>query len=232
MALGRLTLLRADNVQKDLAMTDQQTSDLKKFAEDIREQIGKETRDLRSNFRDLTDAERKAKLTELRGKFEEHQKDIQKKIDDVLDTKQRQRLAELELQLRGTGALFQKDISDALTLTDDQKKKLADLRSEQHTELHKLFQAARTDRDGLHDKLEKARKEADEKLLGVLTTEQHDKLDKLEGKKFEFSPEQLSLVRGGFGSEHGHHGAGGHAHPDAPKSDSPKTDTAKPASTT
>jgi Spy/CpxP family protein refolding chaperone len=229
MALGKLALLRSDKVQKELEMTDQQSADLKKFAEETREQIGKETKGLRGSFRNLSEDERKAKLAELRSKFEERQKDIQKKLDEVLNTKQRQRLAELEFQLRGTGALFQKDVATALQITDEQKKKLDDLRSGQRGDLHKLFQAARSDREGLHEKMQKARKEADEKLLAVLTPEQHEKLEKMEGKKFEFDPEQLNLFRGGFG-EHGHRGAGSggdRSKSGAPKTDTPKTESSK-----
>jgi Spy/CpxP family protein refolding chaperone len=222
MALGKLAILRSEKVQMELEMTDAQSADLKKFSEDMRDQIGKDTKGLRGSFRDLSEDQRKAKLAELRSKFEERQKDIQKKLDDVLNTKQRQRLAELELQLRGTGALFQKEVADALQLTDNQKKKLDDLRTEQRSDFRKLFQAARTDRDGVREKMQKARKDAEEKLLAVLTTEQHEKLDKMVGKKFEFDAEQLNLFHGGFG-ERGHRGSKG----DAPKSDTPKTDTSK-----
>ncbi len=203
MALGKLELLRNEKIQKELALTDEQRDSLHKFAEELREEIGKG----RGQEQKLSPDERR---TQMAAVFAQRQKDIQKKLDDVLTTAQRQRLGELELQLRGPAALYQADVADSLALTDDQKKKLEDLKTEQAKQFRDMMRDAfhGGDRDKVREQVQKARKDAHDAVLAVLTTEQRDKFEKMQGPKFEFDPALLALFRGGFG-EHGHHGPGG-----------------------
>ncbi len=215
MALGKLELLRNDKIQKELALSDEQRDSLHKFAEDLREQIGKG----RGEEVKLSPDERRAKMAAV---FAQRQKDIQKKLDDVLTTAQRQRLGELELQLRGPAVLYQPDVADALALTDDQKKKLEDLKVEQAKQFREITRDAfhGGDRDKVREQIQKARKDAHDAVLAVLTTEQRDKFEKMQGPKFEFDPALLALFRGGFG-DHGHHdhGPGGNGPPADKKPD-------------
>src|SRR5262249_4157294 len=127
--MQKVRLLAAEKVQKELDLSDDQKSSLKKIADDFR--------DARRSFRDLSADERKTKMQEF-----------EKKFDDVLNDKQRERIKQVGLQLGGVQAWMRKEVADELKLTDEQKTKLQDLQKEQRKQIREQFADGPPDADG------------------------------------------------------------------------------------
>jgi Spy/CpxP family protein refolding chaperone len=190
--VSKIQLLQAEQVQKELELVDDQKEQIGKIADESREGM----RDLfpAGGLRDLSDEERTKRLAEVNTKMEERNKEVDKKLDTVLLDHQKTRLNEIYIQARGTQALTDKEIATALNISDDQKKKIEATREENQRAQREAF----TGGDFDPEKARTMRREADEKVLAVLTAEQRDKFEKMQGKK-------IDLPRGGFGRG----GAGG-----------------------
>jgi Spy/CpxP family protein refolding chaperone len=182
---GGLGLLRAEVVVKDLELTDDQNAALKKIGEEAR----KTMTDMRESLKDASREDRQKKMADA-------QKEITKKVDAVLNDKQRARLEEIKLQARGPAGLADKELQDKLKLTDDQKSKLTELAEARRKAVREAFQgAAGGDRTEARKKIAEASKESSTKMLDVLTTEQKEAFEKMQGKKIELG----SAAFGSFG---------------------------------
>jgi Spy/CpxP family protein refolding chaperone len=169
-----LALLQLDPVAKDLNLTDAQKESLKKIGDDARKTMS----ELRESLKDASREERMPKLAAA-------QKEIAGKVDGVLDEKQQARLKEIGLQVRGPGALMDPTIADTLKLTDEQKQKLADLSKERRDAMRTARQDAGNDRAAAREKITPIVKESNEKMAKVLTPEQTEQFDKMQGKKLD-----------------------------------------------
>ena len=101
-------------------------------------------------------------------------------IEAILDDAQQARLHELVLQVNGPNELESEEVQTALGLSEDQKKKLSQISREN----------AKTRRDTMAnfvgDRWEKSKeleKEANQKLLDVLTPEQQKQFEAMQGKR-------------------------------------------------
>lgn len=187
-------LLRNEDVQKELDLVDDQKEQLGKIAEE-----GRGGRGGRGAFnQDATPEERAKALEELRAR----QQETEKKVEAVLTAPQKTRLNEIWLQAAGTAALSNPEIAKELGISDEQKTKLDAVRQESLTAMREAFQGGGPpDRE----EMQKLRKEADDKVLAVLSADQRSKLEKMKGKKVDF---ELNVFgRGGRGRRGG--GAGG-----------------------
>lgn len=193
------TLLGNEQVQKELEISADQTAKIAKIREESRAQFAP----FPEGLRDLPEAERTAKMNEMRTKNEEAMKSIRGKINEVLLPDQRERLKELAIQAQGTGALFNSDTAEALKLTDDQKKKLETIREESATKMRELFSGGRGQggpNEEARTKMAEIRKESGDKSLAVLTTEQAAQFEKMKGEK---SSIDFTQMRGGPGGGRG-----------------------------
>lgn len=183
-------LLMRDDVRKELEIVDDQVEKIRALSDEMREQM----RDLYSGLRDLSQEERQAKFTELREKSAELQKELSAKVDDVLLPQQRDRLKQIGLQMqmryRGTSGLLTDQLAEDLNITDKQKEELR--------------AKAEEVRKSLEEQIAKARAEARDELLEVLTQEQRDKLKALLGNDFQTE----SNYSGGFRRRGGSTGGG------------------------
>ncbi len=106
------------------------------------------------------------------------------------------------LQLAGADALNRPEVADKLGLSDDQKTKLKDIADDAQQKRMELISAGPpADQQEMQDRMQKGQKirsEQKDKAMAVLTADQKDKLEKLQGKKFELDMSQL-MPRGGFG---------------------------------
>jgi Spy/CpxP family protein refolding chaperone len=189
----KLQLLRAEPVQKELELLDDQLTKIDAIAQEGRGQRGGGG----GNFQNLSDEER-AKLREEAAK---RTAETNKKVDAVLLDHQKKRLQEIWLQAAGTGALNDAEVAKELAITEDQKTKLADASREAAAAMREAFQGG----DFNAEKMAQLRKESTEKTLAVLTSEQKDKFEKMQGKKVTF--DLAAIVRGGRGQRRG--GGGG-----------------------
>ena len=190
-----LMILRSEKVQKELELMDDQKEKLKALADQVREEFQKEF----SGFRDIPPEERAVKMLELREKIKGRTEEIRAKIEsEILLPHQVERLKQLGLQARGAGALTDAKVLQELGLSDAQKERLAKLRDRMEQERRGMFgqgggdpqkmsEEQRRARFGeMRQKMEKLTKEITDEAMSILTPAQKEKLEKMQGKKFEF----------------------------------------------
>jgi len=182
--MGGAALLQSSQIQKELELTGDQIEKVKALAE--------ANRDAFTGTRDLTREERTAKFAEL-------QKSQQSKLDEILTPGQRDRFKEISLQVRGAGALSEKDVQEALALSTDQKDQITKIREENRPQ-----RGQGGGNGGNFEELRKAREEANNKVLAVLTSDQKAKFEKMQGKKIEID---RAALRGPGGQGRGRKGA-------------------------
>jgi Spy/CpxP family protein refolding chaperone len=181
-------LLSVDKVQTELKLSDEQKSKLEK--------VNKEVSEERSKLRESgtrPDPEKMEKMREAN----------QAKVNEVLDAGQQKRLMGIYIQVAGPRALGDPAVAKELKITDEQK-----------TKLREALGSMRPARDGggarggsreeAQAKMEKARDEANKKVMEVLTADQQKKLESLKGEKVDI---KLSdLFRQGGGGQRGGRG--------------------------
>jgi hypothetical protein len=192
-SLQNVFLLRGEPVQNELKLDDEQ----KKQLQELSLQLQQEAFEIMSGLQDLTPEEQQEQMPEVMKMIEEKGKEIQDKVDEILKDEQKSRLKELSLQARGAAGLEDEEVAAALELTDEHKKKLAEIREEGNAAIQEALQNMRAGggaQGEIREKMGKLREELGEKAMAVLTEAQREKLDKMKGAKFEF-PRQ----RGGGG---------------------------------
>ena len=217
---GEFMILNMPEVQKELAITDDQKALIEDMMADLR---GGQRPDFAS-FRDLSEEERTKRFEEMRKQGEERMKQAEEAVKAILDEKQFARYEELRLQRAGVMALGRPEVADKLALTQEQKDKLAELRPQfggpggpggrgpggrgpggqggqpggqggERPDFQAMMAQMRE---------RQAKMEAD--MLAVLTPEQKTKWESMQGKKFEFPQPQFG--QGGPGGR-GPGGQGG-----------------------
>ncbi len=186
---GVTTLLRRDDVRKELDLLDDQIKDL----ENVQQEQMQGMRDLFGQMREMSSEQRTAKMREVG-------ESLQKKVNQILLPHQIDRLKQIQLQmqLRGSamGALGSETLQKELNITSDQKERIQARAQQVNDELRK--------------KIEALRKEAQQKLLSELSPQQRSKFEQMIGAPFEFTdnPQQRGGRPGGGGFG-GPGGAGG-----------------------
>jgi len=194
-AVRNIFMLRTEQVQKELKLTDEQNTQI----DDLAIQLQSDALELFSSLQDLSDEERKTELPNLMKKFAEKGKELQAKVDKFLNAEQNARMKELSLQQRDAEALGDEDVIAALKLTEDQKKKLREIQDEAARQVEEALKpllgggGGGGDLGDIRTKMENMKKELSEKALAVLTTEQKATFEKMKGPKFDFPK------GGGFG---------------------------------
>ncbi len=187
---GVLDLLEAKVVAGDLKLTDEQNDSIKKLSDDSRAKM----REAFSNFRSASKEER----ADMMKKMADAQKEIEKKIDGILDAKQQARFKEIKLQMVGAFALSEDSVQDALKLNEDQESSIGKIEKKYREDREAAMKDAGGDRTAARDKMREIMNDAKEKMLAVLTSDQHDQFEKMQGKKLDLSSVRFGS-RGGFG---------------------------------
>ena len=136
----------------------------------------------------------------------ESEKAEREKLAEILSPHQMKRLNEIYYQQLGTGIFENATAVAELKITDDQKAKVAEIRTanqeSSRAAMQELF-AGGAGGGGLSDeqrtKLADMRKKNDDKLLAVLTADQTKKLEELKGKPFAMPENAFGRGRGGPG---------------------------------
>ncbi len=202
--MGLFGILRDKKVQEELDLTEEQIEKLKTLGQKLRGEMRQRSTNMRQQWdkiRDLTPEQRRAKLKELREKADEDMEKardrwaermatVKKELAEILQSAQLERLEQIHLQWRGIRAIEDPDVAKALGITDEQKEKLEALRKEIAEKRQELFRSLQDlsreeRRETMRAKTTELMKDAEQKLLDVLSTEQRDKLEKMKGEKFE-----------------------------------------------
>jgi hypothetical protein len=206
-----ISLATNDAVQKELGVTDADKAKITTISEESntarREEMSSAGVDFR-NFQNLSDDERRAageKVAAISRKLNEKS---EAKLKETLTPDQFKRLQEIGVQAAGSAAINDPRVAKELAMTDDQTKKIAEIRADYGQKQQALG------RDGSREARQQLREEETKKVAEVLTKEQQDKLTALKGKEFDVS--QLRQGRGGQG---GDRPAGGTRRPNRPKTE-------------
>lgn len=199
-------LLRNEQVQNEVKLTEDQKSQLAKMAEEQRAEMRERFAGRGPGDREeQSEADRQAQREEMMKEFQERAKKMEEKIRGILEPEQFKRLKQIELQQQlqdqGPAAFARPDIIQALGLTDEQQQSLKQIaeglatqRQQIGEQTRELFQGGFRDASEderaklmekgtqLREKGETARKEAQQKAMAVLTDEQKEKLKSLMGK--------------------------------------------------
>ena len=196
---GSAMLLRLQAVQHDLQLSEQQKGLLADLFADLADQ----GRDMFSNMhvlglQNLSDEDRQRRLKEFRTKMETLGKQIDERAARILEPQQRERLNQIRLQSEGVRAFERPEVADTLGLSQAQREKIAKIQQEwpfrpDQTGLHTLQELPK---EGGHEVLAEIREEgekvrqkeakAKDDTLAVLSLEQKEQWEKMQGKKFEW----------------------------------------------
>jgi hypothetical protein len=186
---GLVSLAGNEAVQKDLGLSGDVVGKLNSLNDDLRAARTKEYStagiDLQ-NFQNLSNEQRQ-KMQDITTKLNE---EFTPKLKDLLSADQMKRLKQIQVQEQGAGALTNADVAAELALTDDQKKKLADVQAEYGRKQRELF----TGGGDIQERIAKGREltaARDKQAVEVLTAEQKTKYEALKGSPFDVS--QLGL---------------------------------------
>lgn len=218
---GGLGLLRNEQVQGELKLTEEQKTKLQEYGQELRDQVRERMANM-GNFRDMSEEERE----KLRKEGEKAAADIQKKLAEILTADQAKRLKQIEWQQLGPAALLQPEVAEAVGLSGEQKEQLATISREAQEKRMQLFQGARGGEQGdrrqqgqdmrqrfeeMREKGEQITQEFNQKSMAVLQPEQKGKLKELMGAPFELDRSQMfggpGRGPGAQGGERGDRGA-------------------------
>ena len=195
---GGSALIRMPRVQEDLKLTDEQKTKINEAFKGIN-QAG----DLRQ-LSGLTPEERRAKFRELMQKGREKQKEFQKVVKGTLSTEQLTRLEQIGIQSRGSAALFDKKVAGKLKLTEEQTKKMGKARNDatrKRVALSKKMSSGEIGQQEFRQEMAKLQPEMDKAIRAVLTDEQKESFEAMQGKKIDLPIRRaagLRLVPGRF----------------------------------
>jgi Spy/CpxP family protein refolding chaperone len=184
--VGMMLLMRED-VQRELNLSQTQKARL--------EQLRQEMQQAMQELRDLPPEQRRERMQALRQKYDPA---------TILNETQRKRLRELELQWQGPFALTDPEIAKQVGLTEEQQAKIRGI-------IQETFQSMRGQPGQPGERMQefqKAREQAEKRMLEVLTPAQREKWQQMLGKPFEFQGGR-GFFGPGFGRQRGEGGFGG-----------------------
>ncbi len=173
-------LLRNDQVQEELKLTDDQKGDVQKAGETVRAKYKDEMDKARADM----DFQKMGELQKTQGE------DLEKAVAGVLKADQTKRLKQIQVQVAGLAAFSMDDVQSALKLTDAQKKEIKDVTDGLQKDTQDAFQGAQGDREKMADamkKIQTLRTDALDKIVKGLTDDQKKEWKDLTGDKFELS---------------------------------------------
>lgn len=181
-------LLRIEQVQEEIELTDEQAAKVKELGEKLMNAMRGQYTEIREIEDDQQRQAKRAQLTEA------WETKVQAGLGELLPREQLIRLYQVRLQVAGVVyGLNHPFVAGRLKLTDEQKQRAAALDEETQQGRRDVFsgmrdvsQEQRTSKWAeAREKLAKLRAAADEKALALLTAEQAEAYRALLGEKFE-----------------------------------------------
>lgn len=185
--MGMGMLLRAEEVRDELALSEDQLVELRDVAEDLRGRFRDGMRGRRGERRGPERGPRGGQgrrgprgggegfRGEMRGRMDDARRDMEGALSEVLDEEQMQRLREIavrqQVERGGPHALMHGRVGEELGVTDEQRDAM-----------RKRAEELRRD---MGERLREIRREGQQELLGLLTSEQRAQLDAMMGEPFE-----------------------------------------------
>lgn len=208
------SLLRSEQVQKELSVSDDQKTQIERVLDESRNQ----SRELFSGLRDLSQEERRAKFEEMRTKGRELQEKTESELNAILNDTQSKRLEEIYIQFRGIASVLDDKVAAKLDVNDEQKQTIRDLFQAQGEMQREMFSGLRDlpreerqqKMEELREKSEELRAETEKAVKEVLSTAQVEQFQQMQGETIELDRQALFGGFGrGFGGPGGRGGRGG-----------------------
>jgi hypothetical protein len=190
---SELTLLNRKDVQKDLALTDDQVTKLDEYRTKNTPQRGAGGGGAGGGQRGggagagggaaVTDEQRAAMVKAAAERREKTRKDLL----EIVSEAQLKRVDEIAIQLQGSGVMTNAEIQKVIGLSDDQIAKIKDLQAKQREANMALGQKMRDQeitREDFTAAMTKNNDTMKEELGKILTSAQADKLKTMGGKPF------------------------------------------------
>jgi hypothetical protein len=170
-------LLRSPDVQKELALTDDQRDKVlvlvQKMADKYRPEFDK--------LKNAPAEERQAKSVQLHVKRLD---ETGKVLVQILRPEQLKRLGQLLVQAQGVDAFIDPEVQEALRLTDEQRAKVKELVAEYQKESGDVFRSRSTNEEA-EQQMSALKKRWMEKAVALLTDGQKKTWKELSGKPFK-----------------------------------------------
>jgi Spy/CpxP family protein refolding chaperone len=207
---GPAQLINSKTVQKELKLTDEQTTKLKDWA---KEWGAKAREKMQEALKDVPMEERFQKMGPV---MAEINKEAYKELGSVLKEDQVKRLKQIEVQMGGTFALaMNAEVKDALKLTEEQQEKIqeinrsmfkemADLREEYGIRFQPGQPPAKLDPDKQKEFDKKSAaitKDTTEKVIATFNDDQKKKYKELTGEPVDVAAIRREMPPGGFGKK-------------------------------
>lgn len=172
---GGVMLLSNKSVQEELKVDEDQAKKITDLSAKNRESFG--------SFRDLSQEERREKMTALTTEND-------KAIGEILKPEQLTRFHQIEVQVAGVQGLVgqspaAKERAEKLKLTEDQKTKINDILASSREKMGDLRDQFQNDREGAMKKMQEIRAESNKEAMAVLTDDQKKIWEEMTGKPFE-----------------------------------------------
>ena len=200
--ISLLNLAQNEAIQKDIECLEEQAAKIKTLAEELRGQRGQRPEGDRPDFRSMSEEEREKFFTDMRASRQKQTETANAKLAEILLKPQMKRLRGISIQLRGVSALTDSEVAAQLKLSDAQEKKIEETmtanRESMFAQMRELFSGGERggerggNRDEIRKKMQDLRKQGDDKVLAILTSEQKKQFEKIKGDPFE-------MPEGGFG---------------------------------
>jgi hypothetical protein len=190
VSMGIVSILNNEKVQKELDLSDDQKT---KVAEAVKESSTAMDDSLSSLVLGPDPQAMRTTIPEL---LKENQDILMEKLGEILQPKQLKRLKEIQLQVEGPIALLSPDVIKALDITEEQQKEMKTLNDVYQKKLKESAPTMismpgvspdeiKAKINALQEKPRKMQKTFGESWLKVLTEDQRDKFEKMQGAKID-----------------------------------------------
>ena len=179
-------LLRSEQVQTELKLTDEQKSKINAILEESRPQGREGFGGNREEFRNLSQEERQKRFQEMAETARKRNAEVEQKLEGALDVDQVKRMNEISIQQRGLGALSDDEVAADLKLTDAQKTKIREINEANREKMREMFTGGRG--QGGEDnraRFQELRTNTEKQIMDVLTAEQKQAFADMKGSAFE-----------------------------------------------
>ncbi len=210
------TLLRADQVRKELKIEETQAATIDAALEAYREERNSSPRPDRDAFRKMSEEEQTAYFEKSRKEGEELSNKTDEVLSALLEPEQAKRLDQISLQAKlytaAVPTLKGDNLKSKLSLTEEQVAKLDEAEKTATADMQKMFEEMRASFQGgdgkqgggggfeqMQEKMQAARKKSTDAAMAVLTDDQKKTIDELAGVKFEIDPRAFMGGRGDRG---------------------------------
>ena len=160
-------LLEQEYVQKELELVPEQKKRLEEIAKKVYEDMQEDQKQW-AKYREMTPEEQKEFFTKMRERYQKRTEDAKAEVEKVLLPHQLELLKKIEERQRLGAYLSWPQMLERLGLSEEQKKKVADIRNQSQQKSKELQQ-----------KLMEVYQESQAKILEVLTPEQRKQLEEL-----------------------------------------------------